>query len=88
MHRKDYCDAINKELKKYDIEYDGRGNKLISDDFFDLLMGIDDKHGISRMELAIRRAERNYNQFNHDSPAMEESSTTVFKLVNEIKKYI
>jgi hypothetical protein len=40
-----------------------------------------------RIDLAIDRAERNYNHFDHINPALEESSTTVFRLVRELLKY-
>ncbi len=88
MHRDDYCTSINKCLKEFDIEYDGNGSKIVDEDFFDILTGTDDKTGIPRMVLAITRAERNYKLFTHESPASEESSTTVFVLAKEILKYI
>lgn len=34
------------------------------------------------------RAERNFGQFDHANPAKEESSTTVFRLVQELLKYV
>lgn len=88
MHRNSYNDKINKLLKPFKVIYDGNGNKLIEEDFFELLDGIDDKTSRKRVELAIVRAERNYNNFNHTNPAEEESSTTVFRLVIELLKYV
>lgn len=88
MHRKDYDEKINALLKPYNLSYDGKVSKMISEDFFDLLDGIDDKTAKERKQLAIERAKRNHNQFYHHTPAKAESSTTVFKLVEEIVKYI
>tara|TARA_Y100000589_G_scaffold132494_1_gene126287 strand:+ start:8882 stop:9589 length:708 start_codon:yes stop_codon:yes gene_type:complete len=88
MHRDSYNDKINEHLKPFKVVYDGNGTKLIEEDFFELLDGIDDKTSRKRTELAIARAERNYNQFDHTNPAREESSTTVFRLVRELLKYV
>jgi hypothetical protein len=88
MHRDNYNDKINELLKPFKVIYDGNGSKLINDDFFELLDGIDSKINRKRVELAIVRAERNYNQFDHINPAIEESSTTVFRLVSELLKYV
>lgn len=88
MHRSDYKSKINKLINQYSIQYDGNRSKLISKDFFDLLRSLDDKTNKNRTDLAIERARRNYNHFDHSNLAKEESSTTVFKLVEEILKYI
>lgn len=88
MHRHSYNDKINEHLKPFKVIYDGNGTKLIEEDFFELLDGIDDKTSRKRAELAIDRAERNYNHFDHTNPAREESSTTVFRLVRELLKYV
>lgn len=88
MHRDSYNDKINEHLKPFKVIYDGNGTKLIEEDFFELLDGVDDKTNRKRVELAIVRAERNYNSFDHTNPAKEESSTTVFRLVRELLKYV
>lgn len=88
MHRNNYHEKINHHLKPFKVSYDGNGTKLIEEDFFELLDGIDDKTNRKRAELAIDRAERNYNYFDHKNPAIEESSTTVFRLVRELLKYV
>ena len=88
MHRDDYNNKINELLKPFKVTYDGNGTKLIEEDFFELLDGIDNKTRRKRVELAIDRAERNYNHFDHTNPAREESSTTVFRLVRELLKYV
>lgn len=88
MHRDGYNDKINEHIKPFKVIYDGNGTKLIEEDFFELLDGIDDKTKRKRVELAIVRAERNYNNFDHKNPSREESSTTVFRLVRELLKYM
>lgn len=88
MHRDDYNSKINLLLKPYDLLYDGVGSKIITDEIFELIDGIDNKSKKERKILAIERAKRNYNQFDHSNPAIEESSTTVFRLVEELLKYV
>jgi len=88
MHRDSYNEKINVLLKPFKVVYDGNGTKLIEEDFFELLDGIDDKTSKKRVELAIVRAERNFNYFDQINPAKEESSTTVFRLVRELLKYV
>jgi hypothetical protein len=61
---------------------------MVDYSFFDLLMDLDPQTGKQRVLLAIERAKRIYNRLDHHSPAMEESSTTVFRLVEELLKYI
>jgi hypothetical protein len=88
MHRDDYNYKINKLLKPYNLIYDGTNSKIITKEIFELLDGIDEKTLKERKKLAIDRAERNYNQLNHTNPAKEESSSTVFRLVYELLKYV
>ena len=88
MHRDDYNKVINLLLKLFKITYDGKGSKVVTEEFFELLEGIDKTTGQRRVDLAITRAERNYNLFDHINPAKEESSTTVFRLVRELTKYL
>lgn len=89
MNRDNYNDKINELLKPFHVEYDGsdRGCKIVSEDFFDILVGTDKKSHRTRVDLAIERAERIYERLDHFSPANEESSTTVFRLVRELIKY-
>jgi hypothetical protein len=63
-------------------------SKKIEEDFFELLNEIDDNTNKKKVDLAIERAERNYNHLDHTNAAKEESSTTVFKLVGELLKYV
>jgi hypothetical protein len=87
MHRRDYNGKLTQLLKSYNITYDGENSKIITDEIFDLLDGIDTKAQTYRVDLAIARAKRNYNLLPHTSPALEESSTTVFRLIEELLKY-
>jgi RloB-like protein len=87
MNRSDYNHKINQLLKPFGLTYDGEGNKIITEELFEVLDGIDKKTNKYRKQLAISRAERNYNLFNHTNLAKEESSTTVFRLVEELLKY-
>jgi hypothetical protein len=43
--------------------------------------------GKERKTLAIERAKRNFAFFDQTNPAKEESSSTVFRLVEELMKY-
>lgn len=88
MHRDDYNEKINKLLKPYNVIYDGNSSKVVNENFFELLDSADERTRKKRVDLAIERAERNYNQFDHLNPAQEESSTTVFRLVKELLKYV
>lgn len=88
MHRSHYNKKINDLLKPFDVNYDGNRSKKVNEDFFELLDGIDKKTDKKRIDLAITRATRNFNQFDHKNPAKEESSTTVFRLVEELIKHI
>jgi hypothetical protein len=88
MHRKAYREKINQMLKAHKLTYDAGGSKMVVEDFFEWLDGIDEKTNWKRKDLAILRAERNYNHLDHANPAREESSTTVFRLVKELLKYL
>lgn len=88
MHRDEYDNTINDYINPLGSTYDGEGSKTVTDDFFEILSGIDTATNRPRIDLAISRAKRNYNLLTHASPATEESSTTVFKLVEEILKFI
>lgn len=88
LPRSDYNQKINRYLNPLGAEFDGKASKKVSSKFFDLLFGNDGDTGKSRTHLAITRAKRNFDKFDHSSPALEESSTTVFRLVAEILKYV
>lgn len=88
MNRSDYNNKLKTLLKPFMLSYDGEGTKLITEELFEVLDGSDKKIGKDRKQLAISRAKRNYEKFDHTNPANEESSTTVFRLVEELLKYI
>lgn len=88
MHRDEYNDKLNKSLKEFNISYDGKKSKMVTEEIFELLDGIDEKTGKERKILAIERAEKIYDRLDHNNPANEESSTTVFRLVRELLKYL
>ena len=88
MNRSDYNNKINQLLKPFGLTYDGEGNKIITEEIFEVIEGIDTKTKKERKRLAISRAERNYDLFDHTNIANEESSTTVFRLVTELLKYV
>jgi RloB-like protein len=87
MDRQLYGDKINAYLKPFGVFYDFNGDKKINQDFFNLLQSVakTDKHGkdYTRADLAKIRAEKIYNQLENT----EESSTSVFKLIDELMKY-
>jgi hypothetical protein len=88
MNRNDYNNKINQLLKPFGLTYDGESNKIITEEIFEVLDSIDKKTNKERKRLAILRAERNYDLFDHTNPANEESSTTLFRLVEELLKYV
>lgn len=87
MHRRDYDKKLNSLLKPFKLTYDGGRSKIITEEIFEVLDGIDEKTNKERKMLAIQRAKRNYEQFEHVNPAIEESSTTVFRLVETLLRY-
>lgn len=88
MHRDEYNDKLNKSLKEFNISYDGKKSKIVTEGIFELLDGIDEKTGKERKMLAIERAEKIYDGLDNNNPANEESSTTVFRLIRELLKYL
>jgi hypothetical protein len=88
MHRDEYNDKLNKLLKEFKLFYDGKKTKLVTEEIFELLDGIDEKTGKERKVLAIDRAKKIFKRHGHHNPARNESSTTVYKLVSELLKYL
>jgi hypothetical protein len=84
LHRNDYNTLINQATNAMGVFYDGNGCKIITQELFLLLFGIDPTTHKTRYQLAIERAERIYSQLNHFSPAKEESSTTVHLLIKHL----
>ncbi|GAB1349830.1 hypothetical protein MASR1M107_20440 [Ignavibacteriales bacterium] len=69
---------MNKYLSEFSLEYDYKGSKTIDSEFFDLMNDVDPIKKATRINLAIKRAKKIYDRYEHRSPAKEESSTTVF----------
>lgn len=88
MNRTDYNDKINQLLKPFGLTYEGENSKIVTEEIFEVLDGIDKKTNKERKRLAISRAEKIYNLLEHSNPAKEESTTTVFRLVEELLKYV
>jgi hypothetical protein len=93
MPRTDYHDKINGYLKPLDCYYDGKNSKMIGADFFERMLAVvrtRDNLKITRQDEAIRRAKRilTFHTDNGTSPDKAESSTTVFELVEALRKYI
>jgi RloB-like protein len=84
MHRDQYNDKLNQYLTLSRLIYDGNGSKRITSAIFQVLMGKDEKTGTNRLDLAINRAEKGLTFHESTTPALAESSTTVFKLVKEL----
>jgi RloB-like protein len=87
MHRNDYDAKINQHLLPFEIKYDGENSKIVEEQFFDIMNAIDAKTGEKRVNLAIKRAKSIYENIETTSFAAAESSTTVFKLVEELIRY-
>ena len=95
MPRKpDYHDKINGYINSYGCYYDGEDSKDISKMFFERMLEIvirtKEGHPVTRQDIAIKRAKRilKFHTDNGTSPEKAESSTTVFELVEELRKYI
>lgn len=87
LNRSEYGKKLNKILAPFDVEYDHQGRKIIETDLFELMKAVDPVTSKTRVNQAIIRAKRIYDNYDHRSPAKEESSTTVFMLVEELLKY-
>ncbi|NJN77445.1 MAG: RloB domain-containing protein [Saprospiraceae bacterium] len=85
MNRSDYCKKLNTYLAQFEMSYDCDG-KMITQELFDILTSIA-PNGKSYQQFAIERAKRNMEHFDNTNPALEESSTLVFKLVEELEKF-
>lgn len=100
MHRDDYCKKINQHLDKYKSKYDCE-SKIVESEFFEIMLSLtgriitvnegeeDEKEKKeSLQDLAIARAKK-INEYHTDTtPANSESSTQVYKLVQNLNQYI
>jgi len=87
MSRTDYNTRLNQLINPLGAEFDGNGNKIVSPELFALLEGVDITTGRPRKELAICRAKRIYDQYDHLNPSKEESSTNIFELVLKLMNF-
>jgi hypothetical protein len=90
LNRKEYDNKINSYLKPLKCQYAGKQSKLVSDDFFEIMLAIEPKFQKTRQDLAILRAKRvlQFHETEGTLPERAESSTAVFKLVEDMRKYI
>jgi hypothetical protein len=88
--RQDYDNKINEYVKPLKCKYDGKKSKTISDKLFEILLANDPQTKRPRVQLAIERAKKvlRWHESMEHSPEQAESSTTVFKLVEKILKFI
>lgn len=87
LHRTEYDGRLNEHIEPFGTYFDGQKRKRISEQLFALLEGKDQRTQKPRVRLAIERARRIYRTYDHKNPAEEESSTTVFKLVEELLRH-
>jgi hypothetical protein len=86
MGRKEYCKKLNTYLAQFGVSYDCDG-KMITQEIFDILTAISPDGRKTYQQIAIDRGKRNMEYFDNTNPALEESSTLVFKLVEELEKF-
>jgi hypothetical protein len=87
MHRDLYADKINLHLAQHKLKYDK--DKIITSEIFEVLQAIDADTGKMRQTLATERAKKILEKWTKEdesrtNPAKEESSTTVFELVETL----
>jgi hypothetical protein len=90
MPRTDYAARLNQHLAAYGLRYDGAGSKLISPELFALLQAAEPVSGRTRRKIAIGRARRIDQEWVKQStpPALQESTTLVYKLVQVIQRHM
>lgn len=85
MNRSEYCEKLNSYLAKFNVKYDCDG-KMITQEIFDVLTSIS-LNRKTYQQIAVERAKRNMPHFQGINPALAESSTLVFELVEELEKF-
>jgi hypothetical protein len=88
MDRSEYGSTLNKYINPLGASYEYNTSKIVSGEFFEILMSIEEKSKKPRIDLALERSERIYNQWDHQKPSLEESTTKVFELVKELLLYL
>ena len=87
MPRALYHDKLNGYIRAINprAAYDAN-SKIITPEVFDILMGVDEKTGKSRVDLATERAKRNEKRaLDNGTWAERGSRTTVYKLVEKLR---
>lgn len=87
LHRNYYNEIINRHLSSYNLSYDGKDSKIITEGVFELLQSIPKNKKRSRQKNAIIRAKRIYDVKKNEPPAKTESNTSVYKLIEQLDKY-
>jgi len=83
MNRDLYKQNLNTFLKPFELEYDNdKRSKSISEELFDVLMA--KEKGKRRVDWAIARSEKIFKELDHSNPSKNESSTSVFLLVQKL----
>ena len=90
MPRTDYMARLNAHLEPFGLRYDGNGTKLIGPELFALLQAAEPISGRTRRKMAIGRARKIDQEWNSQGtpPAQQESTTLVYKLVQEIQRHM
>lgn len=90
MPRTDYMARLNAHLEPFGLRYDGNGSKLIGPELFALLQAVEPVSGRTRRKMAIGRARKIDQEWSRQGtpPAQQESTTLVYKLVQEIQRHM
>lgn len=90
MPRTDYMARLNAHLEPFGLRYDGNGSKLIGPELFALLQAAEPVSGRTRRKMAIGRARKIDQEWNNQGmpPSQQESTTLVYKLVQEIQRHM
>lgn len=90
MPRTDYAARLNTHLAAFGLHYDGTGSKLITREFFALLQAAEPASSRTRRKIAIGRARKKDQEWVRQGtpPALQESTTLVYKLVQVIQRHM
>lgn len=88
LNRNEYTDKINNYIVNPRSKYNIDGRKKVAGGFADELNGKDNSTGLPRVVNAIKRAGKIHESKNGLTPAQSESCTTVYNLVEQLRKYM
>lgn len=82
LHRDDWCDKLDSIFQKYTL-----GNGTYQKNYEDIYALVDTYNGVN---IAIKNAKRRMDAFSdgRDKPSEYDPGTTVYKLVQELKKFL